>query len=124
MSSRTDNMADVIDSRDVIERIEELENDVFYAEENGDEPDATDVANLAALKALAAEGESLDDWTHGVTLVRESYFTDYCEELCEEIGDMPKDLPSYIVIDWAATARNLRADYTEVEYDGITYLAR
>ncbi len=121
MSSRTvDNMADVIDSRDVIERIDYL-TDVI---DRADEIDEDDVSELAVLKALAEEGESLADWTHGVAIIRESYFTDYCQDMLDDCGDLPKDLPSYLVIDWEATAHNLRMDYTEIEFDGITYLAR
>jgi hypothetical protein len=33
-------------------------------------------------------------------------------------------LPDWIVIDWDATADNLKVDYTEVEFDGVTYLVR
>jgi hypothetical protein len=40
------------------------------------------------------------------------------------IGDMPKEIPSYIVIDWDATAENIQADYTSVDFDGVTYWIR
>jgi hypothetical protein len=42
----------------------------------------------------------------------------------EDVGDLPRGIPSYIVIDWAATADNLKVDYTEVDFDGVTYLVR
>ncbi len=45
-------------------------------------------------------------------------------KLLEDIGDLPSDLPSYIEIDWDKTADNLRVDYSEVEYQGTTYLVR
>lgn len=38
---------------------------------------------------------------------------DFAENLCEECGDIPKDLPSYIHIDWERTARDIMQDYTE-----------
>ena len=41
-----------------------------------------------------------------------------------DIGDLPKDLPAYIVIDWDKTANNIEADYTTVDYDGVEYLIR
>lgn len=38
---------------------------------------------------------------------------DFTQELLEQCGDMPKDLPNYIVIDWEATARQIMWDYSE-----------
>lgn len=128
------NSDDVIDSRDVIARIEELtaERDALAedATETGatadlDEWDEENAAELASLKVLAAEGEGCaSDWIHGATLIRESYFEDYCRELVVDIGDLPNDIPGYLAIDWAKTANNLRVDYAEVEFDGVTYLVR
>jgi hypothetical protein len=66
------------------------------------------------------------DWTYGETLIRESYFTEYAEELCKEIGEIPKELPWYIAnhIDWDGIADELKADYTEVDFDGVSYFIR
>lgn len=44
---------------------------------------------------------------------------DFAWELTESVGDIPRDLPSYIVIDWEATARNIMFDYFEV--DGLYF---
>lgn len=41
-----------------------------------------------------------------------------------DIGYLPKDLPSWIEIDWNATAYNVRQDYDSVEYQGDTYWGR
>lgn len=157
------NSDDVIDSRDVIERIEELQGardslledieeareafralpkdkaDPEYSREDHElsadgiqaKEDALtvwDVDNGDELKALLnlqeeAEGYA-PDWRHGATMIRDSYFTDYCEELVKDIGDLPKDIPSYLVIDWDATAENLKVDYTEVDFDGVAYWIR
>jgi len=38
---------------------------------------------------------------------------DFVQELLEETGDLPKDLPLYIHIDWEGTARDIMMDYTE-----------
>ena len=148
------NSDDTIDSRDVIARIEELESersdlsdalDEAVEASNTDETsdpeelqqaiddakhdlqewDNDNKAELDALKALADEAEGYaSDWNHGEQLIRESYFTDYAREMLEDCGDVPRDLPHYIEIDWEATARNIKQDYTEVEYDGVTYLIR
>lgn len=46
------------------------------------------------------------------------------QELLEDIGDIPRDMPHYLVIDWEATARNIAVDYTQVDFDGVTYYIR
>ena len=100
--------ADLDDARDSLERAE--------TEFTSDEQD-----ELAELETLADE---VSEWTGGNQLIPEDDFEDYCKELCEDIGDIPHDFPSYIVIDWEATAQNLKADYSEIEYQGTTYLYR
>ena len=138
------NTDDVIDSRDVIARIEELEGERGALVSDLEEADETNIiesehaakiaitawdeeneAELKALKALAEEAEGYsEDWRHGAPLVRDSYFEDYARELLEDIGDIPRGLPHYIEIDWEATARNIRMDYTEVDFDGVSYWVR
>ena len=76
---------------------------------------------LAELEELESE---VSEWSDGNTLIPESEFTDYCRELLDDIGTLPKDLPSYVVIDWDATADNIRADYSTVDFQGETYLYR
>lgn len=152
------NTDDIIDSRDIIARIDELQSERDALENDCDElkaalnaidgedsreyreaEEAYDTAyitltewdnsdeaeELRALTALADEGSnSSDDWTYGATLIRDGYFADYAEELCKDIGDLPQNIPDYIVIDWEATAENLKQDYTEVDFDGETYWVR
>lgn len=135
------NRDDVIDSRDVIERVAELEmelEDAFEQYNEGREEPLTkdqwlaseafeeyDDSELTVLQALQEEaGGYAPDWKYGAQLIRETYFTDYCQELCADIGDVPKDMPGYLVIDWEATAHNIKIDYTEVDFDGVTYLIR
>lgn len=80
---------------------------------------------LASLEALASEGEdATSDWKHGATLIVDHYFQNYAEEFVKDIGDMPSKIPSYIVVDWAATAENIQQDYTAVDFDGETYWVR
>jgi antirestriction protein len=118
------NRDDIIDSRDVIARIDELH--AIVTDDSATQNERTHANNeLSVLQALQDEAEDYcPDWRHGAALVRDSYFTAYAQELCEDIGDIPKDLPSYIEIDWEATARNIRQDYTSVEFDGVTYWVR
>lgn len=120
----------VIDSRDIIERIEELR---AHREEWSANPKLMPwknkhddyYAELTALEKLAEEAEGYaDDWTHGVTLIHDDYFTDYAREMLEDCGTIPRDLPTWVEIDWEATARNVRMDYTGVNFDGVTYWVR
>lgn len=133
---------DVIDSRDVINRISDLESTLEYVfEEEGDNVDGETVSfddwlrivaddshhsyrgeaeELCALRTLAEEAEGYaDDWESGATLINAGYFAEYAKQLC----DIP-DLPDYVVVDWDATAENLKVDYTEVYFDGTAYLVR
>jgi hypothetical protein len=133
--SSISNSDDIIDSRDVIARIEELrdaredyEHDADGNRTNSDwatgEPE--DAAELAALEALAAEASGYaSDWEHGETLIRDDYFKTYAMELAEEIGavDANASWPN-TCIDWDQAARELRMDYTGVEFDGVTYWTR
>lgn len=112
--SEISNSDDIIDSRDVIKRIEQLEEEGQY---DGDE--------LIALKKLAEQCEGYGDWAHGETLIRESHFKEYAQQLAEDIGrytpggDWPLNC-----IDWEQAAKELAYDYTEVDFDGVAYLMR
>lgn len=79
----------------------------------------------AELKALADQGEDFADWDYGLTLVRESYFKDYAQELAEECGLISVDAkwPNNC-IDWDQAARELEVDYSQIDYDGISYFVR
>ena len=92
--------------------------------------DDDDKAELTMLETLMSDlaGNGGDEQWEGtwypVTLIRDSYFITAMQELCEDIGDFPNGIPSYYVIDWKATARNLQVDYSSVEFDGVTYWCR
>lgn len=117
MTNTIDNTDDVIDSRDVIARLEYLRD--------GDGLTDDEKCELDALIKLDEEGRDYaPDWEYGATLIRDSYFTDYARELLEDCGDIPKDIPHYIAIDWDRTAENIRVDYTPVDFGGITYWVR
>lgn len=70
-----------------------------------------------------AESE-VPEWRHGNTLVPRDEWVEYVKELLADIGDLPKNLPRYIEIDWDKTADNIKADYSEIEIQGTTYLYR
>lgn len=110
--------ADVFDSRDVIERIEELE-----AVET---PDDDEAAELATLQAFAGEaGGYVADWRYGEAFIADSHFESYAMDLAEDIGAVATDAtwPNSF-IDWPAAADALKQDYTSFELDGRTFWAR
>ena len=137
-------MSNYLDTRDLAKRMDELEEletalaDVKEALADAD-PDEDNVAlhedidravedfgeaEIAELAELREIKNYVSDWRYGETLIPEEDFVDYCQELLEDIGVLPKDLPYYLVIDMEATAENLKADFVEVEYLGNTYLVR
>jgi hypothetical protein len=121
-----DNSADTLDSRDIIARIEELrgEREASGDPEQWDAENMQEATELHALEMLQDEAEGYADWHHGEILIRDDYFTEYARELLDDCGMIPRDLPSWIKIDWEATARNIRTDYTAVDFDGVTYWIR
>jgi hypothetical protein len=123
---------DLIDVRDVIKRYEELESQRddastlrVWKEESPEEYEEFDALDslLLDLKGRGGDEQWRGDW-YPITLIHESYFVEYCKELCADIGDIPRELPSYIAIDWEKTSDNLKVDYSEVEINGHTYLYR
>lgn len=103
-----------------IEEFEEAYNSADKALEDWDW-DSDNKEELDELENLESE---ISEWAYGATLIDESDFVEYCQELLEDIGDIPRDMPGYIVIDWDATADNLKADYITVTYQGTDYLVR
>ncbi len=125
MSREITNFDDIIDSREVIDRIEEL---TAVANEGGSGAlSEAELAELAALRKLAEEAESYsEDWQYGATLVRGSYFTTYAKDYAHEIAIEPINEARwpYNHIDWDEAAEDLKVDYTEVDFDGVAYLVR
>lgn len=111
-------MKNVIDSRDIIDRIEKLRGLLSDAE----------TEELRTLEAVAYAGESSPDWQYGTSLIRDSYFTEYIRELIHDCYEMPKELDSgawpfrHMKIDYQAAADEARADYFELDFNGVTYL--
>jgi hypothetical protein len=140
ITTTLDNTNEVIDSRDVIARIEELENeqsDLVQQLSDGEITEADMIAfdedkgrELDALRELAAEAESSPDWIHGEQLIRASYFVQYITELIDDCYDLPKELTSgdwpyrHITIDFEAAAKEAEQDYNSVDFDGVEYLIR
>jgi hypothetical protein len=115
--------ADVIDSRDLIEALADLEPGIEVAGETDDALTDEERELIAAIRELAREG--IEDWEHGATLIAEHYFEDYARELAEDIGALPREYTwPTSCIDWERAARELQIDYTPVEFLGTTYYVR
>lgn len=138
------NNDDVVDSRQVIERIKELEESIEAARaeceawesltpeeaEDAIEPDAPDddeIEELAVLKALGEEASFSPDWPYGESLIRDSYFVTYAEELANETIDLDQcawNSWPFNEINWGSAAEALQTYYRSVDWDGVTYWVR
>ena len=156
------NSENTIDSRDIIDRIEYLENerdslqkDIDTAQENLDDESADADDNdperveqykvefaeaketmadwqseygdeLKALTELADDASGYSsDWQDGETLVNESYWLEYVEQLAEDIGAIDRNAAWPLNhIDWEAAADELMQDFTEVSFNGTAYYMR
>lgn len=137
MTTDVSNSDDMIDSRDVRARIEELESErsdladamdaedyQLSAKEELEDWDEENAAELKSLHALEEQASGYADWDDGATLIRDSYFKDYAMQLAEDLGSMPTDTWPLRCIDWDQAASELQQDYTSVDFDGITYWIR
>lgn len=138
MRNPPSNSDDTLNSRDLIEHLENLRDQVesqvpdlaldkIKAEDVSEyEEESPDLEEYIALRDFCAEAKDYaDDWHHGATLIRESYFTRYAKELADDIGAINGNEGWPLNwVDWAAAARELKQDYTEIEWNGVTYYVR
>lgn len=120
------NREDILDVRDIIARVEELEDardeDRLSDEEVEEGELDTLTALLDAMKGYGGDEQWRGDW-YPVTLIRDSHFEEAMDELLEDIGVLKLDsLPGYltVTVNYAA----LQQDYSSVEFDGVTYWYR
>lgn len=106
---------DIIYSRDIEARIEDLEGEDELGDDEREE--------LAALVALREEVRGVtSEWRYGVTLISDAYFEEYARDLAEDTGMMDRKASwPYTCIDWSAAADELRQDYACVEFCGVEY---
>lgn len=118
---------DVIDIRDIIDRVEELR-----LERDSVESDPELVEELEKLEnfltKIAGNGGDHDwegNW-YPVTLIKDSYFEEYAEELASELygSQISTAHWPFSQIDWAKAAEALQTDYTSADLDNETYWMR
>jgi hypothetical protein len=127
----------IIDTRDLIERRNELKQaildnfkDIFehYADDTDDFDDILwDEEEIQSWKEYWSdelqEIEDIDDleneinngeFDYGTTLIPEDDFVDYCEEFVEDCGYFGSDFPQWIKnnIDWEGIADGMKQDYS------------
>jgi len=131
IDTSTMHMDDIIDIRDIIERIEELESVLETPVEDGIWGDAdrreasqelqTLMTIMDELKGYGGDEQWRGDW-YPLTLIRESHFEEAMDEMVADCYEVPKNLPSFmtITLDYVA----LQQDYSTVEIDGTTYFYR
>lgn len=80
---------------------------------------------LIKLRALAEQGEGYGDWSHGETLIADRYFPTYAEEVAYDIGAISRTANWPLnCIDWEQASRELKTDYTSIDFDGETFWMR
>jgi hypothetical protein len=110
--------ADILDSRDIIARIDYLATDE-------DDLDDEERDELRILRAVAEQADSYGDWQYGESLIRDSHFPEYAQELAEDIGAITSGAPWPLnCIDWDEAADQLKQDYMSVDIDGTEYWMR
>jgi antirestriction protein len=100
----------IIDLRDIVEN-KETESDTYEAWKKALWDDA---------------GYAIDDVAENEpTMIPEYDFSEYAQELAEDIGAITRDAkwPVYC-IDWERAARELKMDYASVRVNGTTYYFR
>ena len=69
--------------------------------------------------------DNVSGFSFGATLILEDEFEDYCKDLVEDCYDLG-NVPGFIKdkINWRGIASDLSVDYSEIKYQGESYLVR
>lgn len=138
------NSEDVIDLREVTDRVEYLEELPTLDDDgacyscgsylkDGDEDHESDceILELQRLTGLLDElrGNGGDhDWRNNwypLLMVRDSHFEDFARQEAEDLDLIKSDARwPYTCINWEEAAEELKQDYSTVEFDGVTYWYR
>ena len=111
-----------IDIDNKLEEIAEKENEIQDCEFEYNRY-SEELAELESLKE-EIESDSDEGFEYGIQLIHESDIDNYLDELLEACGYIPKDMPSWIEINWGATYDNMKQDYSEIELNGNTFYVR
>ena len=138
----------MIDTRDLVEKREELQtnlvdsfNNYFDTEiedfdeltkhiSNSDNEDVEEwrddkVYDFEHIDEINELEDEITEFSFGETLIPNDDFTDYCEDMVNDCYNL-KDVPDFIKnnINWEGVASDLEVDYSSVIYQGESYLVR
>ena len=105
-----DELIEIVDNsedKDVQEWREENDNDFDHIEE------------------IDYVEDNVLEFSFGETLIPNNDFTEYCKDMVEDCYNL-KDVPDFIKfnVNWEGVASDLGVDYSEIKYQGETYLYR
>lgn len=108
------------------EEMTESFEDIRFEEEEIESWKSDFEDELKQIEEIDTIENECSEFSFGETLIDEDDFEEYCEELVSDIGYLPKELPSFISnnIDWSGVADDMKQDYSEIDYQGNTYLYR
>lgn len=115
-----------LDLRDLAKEFQDLK-DQESGPENYPPLDEEEADRLKALAELDGELGGMEAYANNEpTLIPDDEFRDYARELAKDVGYLSDgdNNPLMAYIDWDAWADALKTDYTEVTFDGDTYLIR
>ena len=111
---------DTLNSQDVIDRIEELLEEMNELCENGKEANPKILKEMRELEGFAECASEVDNWGRDAYFIRDSFFTDYTRELAADVCDIPSEWP-FRCIDWGQASEELKCDYSAYDFGGVTY---
>ena len=110
---------EIEDFDELIKHIDDSENEDVqeWKEDNSD-----DFEHIEEIDELEDE---ISEFSFGETLILEDDFTEYCEDIVNDCYNL-RDVPGFIKdnINWKGVALDLEVDYTNVTYQGKSYLVR
>jgi hypothetical protein len=110
---------DILDSRDIQERIDELE--LYISDDVFDEMEKDELESLQTFKDEVDSTE----WDSGITFIRDSYFVEFAQQEAEDLGLVQDNISwPYTCINWDDAADELRNDYSSIDFNGVGYWYR
>jgi len=108
------------------EEMTESFEDIRFEEEEIESWKSDFEDELKQIEEIDTIENECNEFSFGETLIDEDEFEEYCQEFIEDCGYISKDMPMIISnnIDWTGIADDMKQDYSEIEYQGNTYLYR